>query len=89
MSSLSPNEESIVASWLLQKKPSNGLAVAKDWWAGLRHASLRRQLKAAESRMKLPQLTPGEVVHLQKEIVDLQEQLRDGSQLSSTRGLEV
>jgi hypothetical protein len=33
--------------------------------------------------MRLPQLTTGEVVNLQKEIVDLREQLHQISQLSS------
>lgn len=89
MASLAPAEEALVSSWLLQKRPANGLAVAQDWWAGLRQASLRRQLQAAEGRMKLPQVTPGEVVHLQKEIVDLQEQLRDGSKFSSARVLDA
>ena len=81
MARLAPEEEALVSSWLLQKKPPNGLAVAQDWWKGLRQASLRRELQAAKDRMKLPQLTPGEVLHLQKEILDLQEQLRDVSEL--------
>ena len=89
MAKLSPNEEALVASWLLQKKPANSLAVARDWWNGLRQATLRRELQAAKDRMKLPQLTPGEVLHLQKEILDLQEQLRDVSQLSPARILDV
>jgi hypothetical protein len=89
MSSLPANQESLVSSWLLQKKPANSLTVARDWWTGLRQASLRRQLRAAESRMKLPQLTPGEVVHLQKEILDLQEQLLDVPKFSTAPALDV
>jgi DNA primase len=81
MAGLAPEEEALVSSWLLQKKPPNGLTVAQDWWNGLRQASLRRELQAAKDRMKLPELTPGEVLHLQKEILDLQEQLRDVSTL--------
>ncbi len=85
MSTLVPGEEALISSWLLQKKPENGLAVAHDWWAGLRQASLRRQLEAAQSRMKLTQLSHGEILHLQKEIVDLQEQLRELPKLSPAR----
>ena len=81
MAQLSSDEEALVSSWLMQKKPANALAVAQDWWRGLRQASLRRELQAAKDRMKLAQTTPGEVLHLQKEILDLQEQLRDVSQL--------
>jgi hypothetical protein len=44
---------------------------------------LRRQLDIAETRIRLPQLTTGEVVNLQKEIVDLREQLHQISGLSS------
>jgi DNA primase len=89
MAKLAPNEEALVSSWLLQKKPTNAPTVAQDWWNGLRQAALRRELQAAKDRMKLPQLTPGEVLHLQKEILDLQEQLRDVSQLSPARVLDV
>ncbi len=77
MADLAPEQEALISGWLLRKMPENALAVARDWWAGLRQNSLRRQLQAAESRMKLPQLTPGEEVRLQKEVVDLREQLRD------------
>ena len=89
MAQLSPEEEALVSSWLMQKKPANSLAVAQDWWTGLRQASLRRQLQAAKDRMRLSQTTPGEVLQLQKEILDLQEQLRDVSQLSPARILDT
>ena len=88
MAQLSSEEEALVSSWLMQKKPANALAVAQDWWMGLRQASLRRELQAAKDRMKLPQTTPGEVLQLQKEILDLQEQLRDVSQFSPVRILD-
>src|SRR3989440_6239926 len=87
MSSLSPGEEALVSGWLLQKMPPNGLEVAQGWWTGLRQAVLRRQLQIAEGRMKLPRLTTGEAVNLQKQILDLTEQLRDLSAFSSARVL--
>ena len=82
MATLPPAEESLIASWLVQKLPQNAGVVAQDWWRGLRQAGLRRQLEVAESRMKLPQLSTGEVVSLQKQILDLREQLREVSQFS-------
>jgi hypothetical protein len=85
MSTLAPEDEALVSSWLLQKKPENAAIVARDWWIGLRQASLRRQLEAAQSRLKPAQLPPGEILHLQKEIVDLQEQLRELPKLSPDR----
>jgi DNA primase len=88
MSGLSPGEEALISSWLLQKMPPNALEVAQGWWNGLRQAALRRQLQIAEGRMKLPRLTTGEAVNLQKQILDLTEQLRDLSAFSSARVLD-
>jgi hypothetical protein len=85
MATLTPAQESLVSSWLLQKIPSNAATVVEDWWRGLRQAALRRQLEVAESRMNLPQLSTGEVVNLQKQILDLREQLHELSQFSSAR----
>jgi hypothetical protein len=67
----------------MQKMPANATEVAEGWWKGLIQATLRRQLEIAETRIRVPQLTTGEVVNLQKEIVDLQEQLHQISRLSS------
>jgi hypothetical protein len=89
MAGLPPGEEALISSWLLQKMPPNGLEVAKGWWNGLRQSGLRRQLQIAEGRMKLPRLTTGEAVNLQKQILDLTEQLRELSTFSSARVLDT
>jgi DNA primase len=83
MSQLTAEEEGVVSAWLMQKMPANAIEVAESWWKGLIQSTLRRQLEIAETRMRLPQLTTGEVVNLQKEIVDLREQLAQISRLSS------
>jgi DNA primase len=88
MSGLLTGDEALVSAWLLQKMPPNGLEVAKGWWNGLRQAALRRQLQIAEGRMKLPRLTTGEVVNLQKQILDLTEQLRELPEFSPARVLD-
>jgi len=82
MSSLPAADESLVSAWLLQKMPPNAEEVARDWWRGLRQPALRRRLQAAESRLKLPQLSAGEVITLQKQVVDLRGQLDQLSPLS-------
>jgi DNA primase len=82
MATLSAAEEGLVSGWLLQRLPGDPAAVAEEWWRGLRKATLRRQLDVAESRMKLPQISIGEVVNLQKQILDLQGQLHELSQFS-------
>ncbi|MFL6551957.1 MAG: hypothetical protein ACJ8LV_01200, partial [Chthoniobacterales bacterium] len=48
-------------------------------WLRLRQAAVRRQLEVAKDRIKLPKLTVGEVINLQKQILDLQEQLNEFS----------
>jgi DNA primase len=83
MSKLSAEEEGLVSAWLMQKVPANAVEVAESWWKGLMQGALRRQLEIAETRIRLPKLTTGEVVNLQKEIVDLREQLHQISGLSS------
>ena len=83
MSSLSAEEEGLVSAWLMQKVPANAAEVIESWWKGLMQGVLRRQLEIAETRIRLPQLTTGEVVNLQKEIVDLREQLHQICGLSS------
>ena len=88
MASLPTEDEALVSSWLLQKMPPNGAAVAQDWWRGLKQSAIRRQLQVAEGRMKIPQLSAGELTNLQKEVVDLKGQLDELSALVSARVLD-
>jgi len=85
---LSPAEESLVSGWLLQKVPANPATVAPEWWNGLRQAILRRELAAAESRLRLPNLTTGEIMQLQKQVLDLRDQLHDVPRFSPARAHE-
>jgi DNA primase len=80
MVTLSPPQERLVSSWLLQKVPPNAGAMVEKWWLGIRQAVLRRQLDVAANQIKLPNLSTGEIVNLQKQILDLQEQLHELSQ---------
>jgi DNA primase len=85
---LTPTEESLVSGWLLQKIPANPAAVVRSWWSGLQQAILRRQLEAAESRLRLPDLTTGEIMQLQKQVLDLRDQLHDVPRFSPARAYE-
>jgi DNA primase len=76
LASLEPEEEDIISGWLHLKTPPNSVAIP---WLRLRQAAVRRQLEVAKDRIKLPQLTVGEVTNLQKQILDLQEQLHEFS----------
>ena len=82
MASLPPGEESLVAAWLAERVPPNAAEVARGFWKGLRQAVVRRQLQIAEGRMRIPQLSAGEMTRLQKRVVDLKAQLADFSAIS-------
>ena len=77
LASLEPEEEDIISGWLHLKTPPNSVAVP---WLRLRQAALRRQLDIARDRLRLPELSTGDVINLQKQILDLQEQLHELSQ---------
>jgi DNA primase len=77
LATLSAIDEGLVSSWLLQKVPPNVGIMVEKWWLGVRQAVLRRHLEVAKGRIKLSGLTTGDVVNLQKEILDLQEQLHE------------
>jgi DNA primase len=89
MATLSPAEEGLVAFWLLQKMPAKAGRMAEEWWLGIRQAVLRRQLEVAENKMKLPELSTGDVVNLQKQILDLREQLHELSKLSPAPARDI
>ncbi len=88
LATLPPEEEALASSWLLQKVPPQPGAVARDWWAGIQQSAVRRQLQIAEGRMKIPQLSAGELTALQKQVVDLKAQLGELGALSSARVLD-
>ena len=88
MAGLAPDEEGLVSAWLLQRLPPQGAEVAQGFWKGLRQATLRRQLQIAEGRMRIPQLSAGEMTTLQKQVVDLKNQLDELSAVSSARALD-
>jgi DNA primase len=77
MARLSPEAERLVSSWLLQKMPATPETVVEKWWQGICQGVLRRRLETAKNRIKLPGLSAGEVVNLQKQILDLQGQLHE------------
>jgi hypothetical protein len=77
LASLEPEEEDIISGWLHLKTPPNSVAVP---WLRLRQAALRHQLDIAKDRIRLPELSTGDIINLQKQILDLQEQLHELSQ---------
>ena len=77
MATLSQGEERLVSSWLLQKTPVATEKVVEQWWRGICQGVVRRRLEIAKNQIKVPGLSAGEVVNLQKQILDLQGQLHE------------
>ena len=77
MATLSPEEERLVSSWLMQKMPTVTETVVGKWWQGICQSVVRRRLETAKNRIKVAGLSAGEVLNLQKQILDLQEQLHE------------
>ena len=77
MATLSPDEERLISSWLMQKMPAATETVVEKWWQGTCQSVVRRRLETAKNRIKVAGLSAGEVLNLQKQILDLQEQLHE------------
>ena len=77
MATLSPDEERLISSWLMQKMPATTETVVEKWWQGTCQSVVRRRLETAKNRIKAADLSAGEVLNLQKQILDLQEQLHE------------
>jgi len=89
MAALSPAEEALVSAWLLQKMPADAEPMIAQWWLGIRQALLRRRLAAAQNRIKLPELSTGDIVNLQKQILDLTQELHQLPKLSSATEIDT
>ena len=77
MATLSPEEERLISSWLMQKMPGATETMVEKWWQGICQSVIRRRLDTAKNRIKVPGLSAGDVLNLQKQILDLQEQLHE------------
>ncbi|HTH19438.1 MAG TPA: toprim domain-containing protein, partial [Candidatus Udaeobacter sp.] len=77
MATLSPEEERLISLWLMQKMPVTTETVVEKWWQGTCQSVVRRRLEVAKNRIKVPGLSAGDVLNLQKQILDLQEQLHE------------
>jgi DNA primase len=77
MATLSPGEERLISSWLMQKMPAATETMLQKWWQGICQSVVRRRLETAKNRIKVAGLSAGEVLNLQKQILDLQEQLHE------------
>ncbi len=81
LASLEPREEAMISSWIAPKRIAyTDRNLAREWWYSLAAEPVRRQLEILKNKMRSAQLSTGDVVNLQKQILDLQEQLHELSQ---------
>jgi DNA primase len=75
MSGLHGEEEAIVSALLSQKPLYNPEIIAADCWREFERGEIQRRREAATSRMRAPGLPFGELLALQREVMDLQKRL--------------
>ena len=85
MASLDSEEESLISFLLQEEIPENPDSL-EDCWRDLRRQMLEQRRASAQSRLSAPGIGMEEISRLQKEILDLQEQLTDIARLSGAKG---
>jgi DNA primase len=87
LESLTQEERVFVGDCLVRKRvPSNERNFGFEWWASLRSDVIRREIKATEALLRQPKIATGDEINLQKQILDLQEQLHELSQPTGATG---
>jgi DNA primase len=77
LASLDVEEEACVSTLLGEKAPENAMTIAQDCWRELERREIRRELTAAQARLRRPDLEDSEVTNLLKLVLDLQKRLSD------------
>jgi DNA primase len=89
LNSVDPVARPFFSHCLVEKRaPGNERDFGRQWWNSLRKDVVRRELKAAETRLGQPNLSMGEQLNLQKQILDLQQQLHELPKLSSATRID-
>ena len=83
---LGQEEQGLINAMLREKLPEQPVAVAQEYWRGLEGQGLERRRDVLLSRLRDPDLTPGEETEIQKLILDLQKRLTDISRPFSPPG---
>jgi DNA primase len=78
LNSADPVDRPFFSHCLVERRgPTNERNVGKGWWNALRADIIRREVRAAQTRLSESNLSTGEEINLQKQILDLQEQLHE------------
>ncbi len=73
---------------LRERLPEDRLAAAHDCWDAIERRDLLRRRETPLARMRDPNLSPGEITEIQKQILDLQKLITDISRPLSPSGPE-
>ena len=77
LASLPPRFQDALSGLDMQKLPANPLERVKEDWTGMANRHLLQRQKAAQSRLRLPNLSTAQLIEIQKEILDLDRRLAD------------
>ncbi|MGA3170275.1 MAG: DNA primase [Chthoniobacteraceae bacterium] len=73
---------------LRERLPEDRMAAARDCWRAIEQRELTHRREVLKARLKEPNLSPGEITEIQKQILDLQKLLTDISRPLSPSGPE-
>jgi DNA primase len=83
LNSADPVDRPFFSHCLVERRvPTNERNLGKGWWNALRADVVRREVRAVQTRLSESNLSTGEQINLQKQILDLQEQLHELSRPS-------
>ena len=81
-------EQALLGALLRERLPEDRLAAARDCWHAMEKRDLLHRRDVLLTRMRDPNLSPGEITEIQKLILDLQKLITDISRPLSPPGLE-
>jgi DNA primase len=80
--------QALLGALLRERLPEDRLAAASDCWHAIEKRDLLHRRDVLLARMRDPNLSPGEITEIQKQILDLQKLITDISRPLSPSGLE-
>jgi DNA primase len=87
-STLDGPAQTLLGALLRERLPEDRLAAARDCWHAIEKRDLLHRRDVLLARMRDPNLSPGEITEIQKQILDLQKLLTDISRPLSPPGSE-
>ncbi|HEX4083681.1 MAG TPA: DNA primase [Chthoniobacteraceae bacterium] len=85
---LDESSQTLLDRLLRERLPEDRVAMGRDCWRAIEKRDLLRRKEGLLARMREPNISPGEIVEIQKQILDLQKLITDISRPLSPSGPE-